>query len=427
MLDIGRVRRDAAGVAEALKRRGIPGAGERVEALRKRDSERREALSRANLLKADRNRASKEIGAAKRRGESAEAEIARMKEVGDRIQALDAVVAAADEWIAAELARIPNLPDRRVPEGDESAHRISREWGTPRPAPGAGRPHWEIGESLGVLDLKRGAKVSGSGFPVLRGKGAALQRGLVDWMIRVHTGEHRYTELRVPYLVTEEAMTGTGQLPKFADESYATSRDGLWLIPTAEVPVTNLHRNEIMAAAALPRKYVTYSPCFRREAGAAGRDTRGLLRVHQFDKVELVRFESPEESDAALDELVGEAARILEMLGLPYRVVLLASGDLGFSASMTYDLEVWAPGVRKWLEVSSCSTFTDFQARRANMRFRPAPGAGTEFLHTLNGSALALPRLVAALLETGQRDDGSVRLPEVLEPVLGFAEIDPEE
>lgn len=424
MLDIGRVRRDAAGVAEALKRRGISGAGERVEALRERDSERREALSRANLLKADRNRASKEIGAAKRRGESAEAEIARMKEVGDRIQALDAVVAAADEWIAAELARTPNLPDGRVPEGDESAHRISREWGTPRPAPGAGRPHWEIGESLGVLDLKRGTKVSGSGFPVLRGKGAALQRGLVDWMIRVHTGEHRYTELRVPYLVTEEAMTGTGQLPKFADESYATSRDGLWLIPTAEVPVTNLHRNEILAAAELPRKYVAYSPCFRREAGAAGRDTRGLLRVHQFDKVELVRFESPEESDAALDELVGEAARILEMLGLPYRVVLLASGDLGFSASMTYDLEVWAPGVRKWLEVSSCSTFTDFQARRANMRFRPAPGAGTEFLHTLNGSALALPRLVAALLETGQRDDGSVRLPEVLEPVLGFAEID---
>lgn len=427
MLDIGRVRRDAAGVAEALKRRGISGAGERIEALRKRDSERREALSRANLLKAERNRASKEIGAAKRRGEGAEAEIARMKEVGERIQALDAVVAAADEWIAAELARIPNLPDHRVPEGDESAHRIAREWGTPRPAPGTGRPHWEIGESLGVLDLKRGAKVSGSGFPVLRGKGAALQRGLVDWMIRVHAGEHRYTELRVPYLVTEESMTGTGQLPKFADESYATGRDGLWLIPTAEVPVTNLHRNEILAAAELPRKYVAYSPCFRREAGAAGRDTRGLLRVHQFDKVELVRFESPEESEAALDELVGEAARILESLGLPYRVVLLASGDLGFSASMTYDLEVWAPGVRKWLEVSSCSTFTDFQARRANMRFRPAPGAATEFLHTLNGSALALPRLVAALLETGQRDDGSVRLPEVLEPVLGFAEIAPQE
>lgn len=427
MLDIGRVRRDAAGVSEALARRKLSGAPERIEALRARDSERREALSRANVLRAERNRVSKEIGAVKRRGEDAEAEIARMKEVGDRIQALDAVVAAADEWVAAELAGIPNLPDPRVPEGDDSANRVVREWGTPRPAPGPGRPHWEIGESLGILDLKRGAKMSGSGFPVLRGKGAALQRGLVDWMIRLHAEEHRYTEVRVPYLVNEDAMTGTGQLPKFADESYATRRDGLWLIPTAEVPVTNLHRNEILAGRSLPRKYVAYSPCFRREAGAAGKDTRGLLRVHQFDKVELVRFESPEESGAALDELVGEAARTLELLGLPHRVVLLASGDLGFSASMTYDLEVWAPGVERWLEVSSCSTFTDFQARRAKIRFRPSPGAGAEFLHTLNGSALALPRVVAALLETGQQDDGSVQLPEVLESVLGFTEIDAEE
>ena len=423
MLDIRRVRHDPAGVAEALGRRGVPGAQERIEALRERDAERRDALSRVNVLKAERNRASKEIGAAKRRGETAEAEIGRMRQLGERVQALDAVVAAADEWISATLAETPNVPDPRVPAGGESANQIERAWGSPHPAPGRGRPHWEIGEQLGILDLKGGAKVSGSGFPILRGRGAALQRGLVDWMIRLHADEHGYTELRVPYLVTAEAMTGTGQLPKFADESYVTSRDGLWLIPTAEVPVTNLHRDEILPGDSLPRKYVAYSPCFRREAGAAGRDTRGLLRVHQFDKVELVRFESPEASDAALKELVGEAARVLEMLGLPYRVVLLASGDLGFSASMTYDLEAWAPGVGKWLEVSSCSTFTDFQARRANIRFRPAPGAAAESLHTLNGSALALPRVVAALLETGQQDDGSVRLPEVLGPVLGFTEI----
>ena len=285
------------------------------------------------------------------------------------------------------------------------------------------RPHWELGESLGILDLGAGAKVSGSGFTVLRGRGAALQRGLINWMIGLHAAEHRYAEVRVPYLVTARTMTGTGQLPKFAEESYVTQPDGLWLIPTAEVPVTNLHREEILNGISLPLKYVAYSPCFRREAGAAGRDTRGMLRVHQFDKVELVRFERPEASAAALEELTGEAARILELLGLHYRVVLLAAGDLGFSSALTYDLEVWAPGVAKWLEVSSCSNFRDFQARRAGIRYRPEPGAATAFLHTLNGSGLALPRLMVALLETYQQEDGSVRLPGVLAPVLGFTGI----
>ena len=268
--------------------------------------------------------------------------------------------------------------------------------------------------------------MSGSGFFVLRGRGAALQRGLINWMIGLHTEEHGYSEVRVPYLVNEDAMTGTGQLPKFAEESYVTRRDGLWLIPTAEVPVTNLHRGQILRSDSLPIKYVAYSPCFRREAGAAGKDTRGMLRVHQFDKVELVRFERPEASSAALEELTGEAGRVLEMLGLPYRVVVLAAGDLGFSASLTYDLEVWAPGVGQWLEVSSCSTFTDFQARRARIRFRRGQGAGTEFVHTLNGSGLALPRLMVALLETCQRKDGSVRLPKVLWRFLGFTDITPE-
>ena len=392
-------------------------------AVAERDRERRKALGRVNELKALRNRVSREIGEAKRQGGDAAAEIARMREVGTEIAELDRVVAVADAWIAEQLAVVPNLPDSRVPVGGEEANRIVRGRGTPPDFGFEARPHWELGESLGILDLPAGVRVSGSGFFVLRGRGAALQRGLINWMIGLHTTDHGYTELRVPYLVREETMTGTGQLPKFADESYVTRRDGLWLIPTAEVPVTNVHRDEILRGATLPRKYVAYSPCFRREAGAAGKDTRGMLRVHQFDKVELVRFERPESSAEALEELTGEAARILDLLGLKYRVVLLAAGDLGFSAALTYDLEVWAPGVGKWLEVSSCSTFTDYQARRANIRYRRAQGAGTQFVHTLNGSALALPRLMIALLETGQREDGSVRLPAVLGPVLGFSEI----
>ncbi len=425
MLDIKVLRRDPAGVGAALERRGAEGTAGLVAAVAERDRIRREALRRANDLKALRNRVSKRIGEAKRRGGDAAAEIARMREVGAQIAELDARVADADAWIAERLAVIPNLPDERVPTGGEPANQVVRSWGAPRAFPFEPRPHWELGESLGILDLAAGVRVSGSGFFVLRGRGAALQRGLIDWMIGLHAADHGYTELRVPYLVREDAMTGTGQLPKFAEESYVTRRDGLWLIPTAEVPVTNVHRGEILRGDTLPRKYVAYSPCFRREAGAAGRDTRGMLRVHQFDKVELVRFERPEESAAALEELTGHACRILELLGLPHRVVLLASGDLGFSASLTYDLEVWAPGVEKWLEVSSCSTFTDYQARRADIRFRRAQSAGTEFVHTLNGSALALPRLMVALLETCQREDGSVRLPSVLAAALGFDEIGP--
>ena len=425
MLDIKVLRRDPAGVAGALERRGLEGVAGLVMAVAERDRIRREALGRVNDLKALRNRVSKRIGEAKRKGGDAQAEIARMREVGAGISELDARVASADAWIAEQLAGIPNLPDERVPTGGEQANRIVRSWGTPPEFPFSPRPHWELGESLGILDLAAGVRVSGSGFFMLRGRGAALQRGLINWMIGLHTADHRYTELRVPYLVRESTMTGTGQLPKFAEESYVTQRDGLWLIPTAEVPVTNIHRGEILRGDTLPRKYVAYSPCFRREAGAAGKDTRGMLRVHQFDKVELVRFEQPEASAAALEELTGDACRILELLGLPYRVVLLASGDLGFSASLTYDLEVWAPGVEQWLEVSSCSTFTDYQARRADIRFRRAQSSGTEFVHTLNGSALALPRLMVALLEHCQQADGSVRLPSVLAPVLGFDEIGP--
>ncbi len=423
MLDIGLVRRDPGRVIACLERRGLEDARATIHAVAERDRARREALSRVNELKALRNRASKEIGAVRREGGDASEQIAVMREVRAEIAGLDAVVSEADSWLAEALVTIPNLPDDSVPRGGVEANRIVREWGIPPEFPFVPRPHWELGESLGILDLGAGAKVSGSGFTVLRGRGAALQRGLINWMIGLHAAEHRYEEVRVPYLVTARTMTGTGQLPKFAEESYVTQPDGLWLIPTAEVPVTNLHREEILNGISLPLKYVAYSPCFRREAGAAGRDTRGMLRVHQFDKVELVRFERPEASAAALEELTGEAARILELLGLHYRVVLLAAGDLGFSSALTYDLEVWAPGVAKWLEVSSCSNFRDFQARRAGIRYRPEPGAATAFLHTLNGSGLALPRLMVALLETYQQEDGSVRLPGVLAPVLGFTGI----
>lgn len=424
MLDVKRLRGEPEEAAAALARKGVPDAAEKIAVLLRHDQERREALGEASELRALRNRVSKEIGVAKRAGRSAAAETTRMREVGERIVALDVRVGESGAAMDAVMAELPNLPDARVPSGGQEANEVVRQWGEIVAARRPLRPHWEIGETLGILDVAAGAKVSGSGFPVLRGRGAALERGLVNWMTELHAADHGYDEVRVPYLVREHAMTGTGQLPKFADESYLIERDGLWLVPTAEVPVTNLHREEILAVDALPKKYVAYSPCFRREAGAAGRDTRGLLRVHQFDKVELVRIERPDAS-GALEELVGEAARVLELLGLPYRIVLLAGGDLGFSASLTYDLEVWAPGVERWLEVSSCSTFTDFQARRANIRFRPRPGQATEFVHTLNGSALALPRLLAALLETYQREDGSVRLPEALGPVVGFTEMSP--
>jgi seryl-tRNA synthetase len=425
MLDIRSLRTDPDAVKVALAKRGGAGFPSAVDDLLAADEERRRTLALVEELKARRNEVSREIGELKRKGADATDRIVEMRSVGERIGELDAAVAGTEERIRALLLDLPNLPLPEVPAGGEEANVVVREWGAKSAFSFQPRPHWELGEALGILDLGRGAKVSGSGFPVLRGRGARLQRGLIDFMLDLHTREHGYEELRVPYLVTEETMTGTGQLPKFADESYLSDRDGLWLIPTAEVPVTNLYRDEILAGADLPLRLTAYSPCFRREAGAAGKDTRGLLRVHQFDKVELVRYEAPENSREALEELTGEAESVLQRLGLAYRVVLLAAGDLGFSGAMTYDLEVWAPGVEKWLEVSSCSVFTDYQARRANLRFRRAPGEKPEFVHTLNGSALALPRLVVALLETFQEEDGGVVLPEPVHSYVGFSRLDP--
>jgi seryl-tRNA synthetase len=414
MLDLKRIRDEPESVVRALSKRAIDDPAGVIKKLLKQDEVRRAAIGQVNDLKAERNEVSKTVGERKRAGQPAEDLIIRMREVGARIDALDAQLAAVESGIRTTLLTIPNMPHEDVQPGDEGANQLLRTWGTPPELDFEPRPHWEIGERLEILDLPRGAKIAGSGFPVLRGAGARLQRILVDFMLDLHTTEHGYQELRVPYLVRQESMEGTGQLPKFADESYLTERDDLWLIPTAEVPVTNLHRDELLAESDLPVRYTAYTPCFRREAGAAGKDTRGLLRVHQFDKVELVRYETPESSPAALEDLTREASRVLELLGLHYRVVRLAAGDLGDSSAMTYDLEVWAPGVEQWLEVSSCSTFTDYQARRANLRYRPSDGGKPRFVHTLNGSGVALPRLMVALLETYQQSDGSVVVPEVL-------------
>jgi seryl-tRNA synthetase len=319
---------------------------------------------------------------------------------------------------------IPNTPLEGVPVGGEEAGKVISESGPGVALDFEPRPHWELGERLGILDLAAGARISGSGFPVLRGMGARLQRSLINYFLDVHTAENGYAELRVPYLVTRETLTGTGQLPKFAEDSYQTERDDLWLIPTAEVPVTNLHRDEILRLEDLPVRYTAYSPCFRREAGSAGKDTRGLLRVHQFDKVELVRYELPERSAEALEEMTAQAETLLARLDLRHRRLMLATGDLGIAGAMTYDLEVWAPGVGKWLEVSSCTNCTDYQARRANLRFKRAQADKPEFVHTLNGSALALPRVLAALLETHQHEDGSVSLPEPLHPYVGAGRLE---
>jgi seryl-tRNA synthetase len=425
MLALQALRHDPESAKAALSKRADAGYAATVDEVLQVDEERRAAIAEVEELKSRRNQVSKEIGALKRSGEPAEELILEMRSVGERIGELDASVSSADARLRESLLNLPNLPLPEVPAGGEEDNVLVREWGQPPTFSFQAKPHWELGETLKILDLSRGAKVSGSGFPVFRGQGARLQRGLIDFMLDVHTREHGYEELRIPYLVTEESMVGTGQLPKFAEESYLSDRDDLWLVPTAEVPVTNLYRDELLSADDLPMRFTAYSPCFRREAGAAGKDTRGLLRVHQFDKVELVRYETPERSREALEELTQEAEVVLQRLGLTYRVVILAAGDLGFSSAMTYDLEVWAPGVEKWLEVSSCSVFTDYQSRRANLRFRPAPGQKPAFLHTLNGSGLALPRLTVALLETYQDQSGGVAIPEALQAYTGFSRLGP--
>jgi seryl-tRNA synthetase len=421
VLDLRAIREDREGVLRSLSRRGEADAwSDLVTRLLASDEERRVHVGEGDGLKARRNAASDQVARLKREGGDAAAVIEEMREVNARIRELDNRLRDLEGEIEEMLLQLPNLPREDVPEGGEESNELLRSWGEPRSFAFTPRPHWEIAEQLGILDLPAGARVSGSGFPVLRGEGARLQRALIQWMLDLHIAEHGYTEVAVPYLVSREALVGTGQLPKFEEELYLATEDDLFLVPTAEVPVTNLHRGELLDGERLPIAYVAHTPCFRREAGAAGKDTRGLLRVHQFEKVELVRFERPEDSAAALEMLTGHAERVLELLELPYRVVRLASGDLGFHSAITLDLEVWAPGVDRWLEVSSASLFGDFQARRAGIRYRPAPGEKPAFVHTLNASGVALPRTIVALIENGQQPDGTVLLPEVLHPYLGF-------
>jgi seryl-tRNA synthetase len=390
------------------------------------EGRRRQLLGDSGRLKAERNAASKKIGEAIRQGAAPNGpEVVALKrastDAGVQIEKIDAELAAAEAQLEELMLRIPNPADPDVPVGDASANRVVRTWGEilPREVTAAGRtwtrrPHWEVAETLHMFDLERGAKISGSGFPVYTGQGSRLQRALIDFMLDVHTAEHGMTEIWPPAMVNAASARGTGQIPDKEDLMYVVPRDDLYLVPTAEVPVTNLHRDEIFEADQLPIRYAAYSPCFRREAGAAGKDTRGILRVHQFDKVEMVFFEKPEASAEALEWLTGRAEVILQRLGLAYRVLLMATKDMGFVQAKKYDLEVWAPGVERWLEVSSCSNFRDYQARRMAIRYRPEAGAKPELVHTLNGSGLALARTVAAIIETYQQPDGSLIVPEAL-------------
>ena len=402
----------------ALERRGATSALASLAQLESHDADWRRLTASVEELKARRNSLTQDVQRAKKEGKDASALVDESRRVGDQVADLDTRASEAKRARDDLLLQIPNITLADVPAGGEEANTVIREWGKPRPSEGL-KPHWEIGTKLGLIDFEAGAKITGSGFIVFRGLGARLVRSLINWMITLQTSEHGYDETWVPYVVNRASMTGTGQLPKFEDDLYRIESDDLFLIPTAEVPITNLFRDEILDGAKLPIGLVGYTPCFRREAGAAGKDTRGLLRVHEFDKVELVRICAPEDSPAQHELLTTHAERVLQRLGLPYRVVLLAAGDTGFASAKTYDLEVWAPGVGKWLEVSSCSTFTDFQARRANIRYRPAGGKKPEFVHTLNGSGLGFPRTIATLLEHYQQPDGSVVVPEVLRPYLG--------
>jgi len=415
MLDIKFIRENPELIRTAAARKN---AEIDLDGILRLDKERRENILEAEQLKQQLNAASAEIARKKKAGENADEAIAAMKTVSANIGRMDNQLREIESALQARMLWVPNVPDASVPVGDESANTTLRSWGDKPAFSFTPAPHWELGEKLGLLDLARGAKISGSGFFVLTGRGARLQRAVINFMIdrHVHAG---YTEIRPPYLVTTPTMTGTGQLPKLAEDMYKLNEEELYLIPTGEVPVTNLHAGEVLKAEVLPVKYVSYTPCFRRESGAHGKDTRGMLRVHQFDKVELVKIVAPESSYDELETLTADAEAILQALELPYRVRVLATGDLSFAAAKCYDLEVWSAGVDNFLEVSSCSNFLDFQARRMNTRFRPAPKEKLQFVHTLNGSGLALPRTIIALLENHQTQRGTIRIPEKLRPYLG--------
>ena len=420
MLDIRWMRENREALAEAMRKLNDTTAPwEKALAL---DEERRELLTKVELLRAERNSGSKQVGALMRdkKADEANALKARMSALGEEITAIDLRLTEVEAEFRDAMLRIPNPPDPEVPVApDESGNVVKKIWGEMPQFDFTPQAHWEIGERLGIIDVERGVKIAGSRFYLLRGAGARLQRALATWFLDVHTSEHGYEEVYPPFMVREHCMEGTGNLPKFGENLYRDAEEDYWLIPTAEVPLTNMYRDEIIDAGKLPLYQVASTPCFRREKVSAGKDVRGIKRVHQFQKVEMVKFVEPAQGRAELETLTADAEVLLERLGLTYRRLAIATGDLSFVACMKYDLEVWAAGCGEWLEVSSCSWFRDFQARRANIRYRPADGERPEYVHTLNGSGLALPRIVIAILENYQQADGTVVVPEVLRPYMG--------
>jgi seryl-tRNA synthetase len=418
VLDIKLIRDNPEIVREAMEKRGESAPLDQITSL---DEQRRQLLHEMETLRAHRNEVSKQLGTI---ADKPPQLIAEMRQLGEKVTSLEAEICRVESELNDFLLRLPNIPAADVPVGKNTQDNIVvRSWGKPTDISFTPLPHWELAEKLNIIDFQRGVKLSGSRFYVLKGQGARLQRALITFMLDLHVKEHGYTEIYPPFMVKRECMVGSGNLPKFADNLYHDEEDDLWFVPTAEVPLTNLHRDEVLPPGTLPLYYVAYTACFRREKMAAGKDTRGIKRGHQFDKVELYKFTEPENSDVELEKLVGNAEDISRRLGIPYRVLQLCTGDLGFAALKSFDIEMWAPGCGEWLEVSSCSNCGDFQARRTNIRYRPEPKAKPSFVHTLNGSGLALPRVLIALLENYQQADGSIKVPEALIPYMGTEKI----
>ncbi len=418
MIDIKLIRNDFKKVEEALNKRGIVVP---LDSINQMDKKRRDILVNVEEQKKKRNEVSEKVGRLKREGKHKEADklIKEMDGVADKIKDLDAKVKALEMDIENELLNIPNIPLESVPRGDSAQDNvIEKEWGDKRELGFEALPHWELGEMLGILDFNLASSLSGTRFSFLKGKGALLERALINFMLDIHIKNGKYHEVLPPFMVSSKTMTGTGQLPKFEEELYKSSNDDLYMIPTAEVPLTNIHRDQVIPGESLPIYYVAYTPCFRREAGSYGKDTKGLIRNHQFNKVELVKFVKPETADKELEMLVNDAGKVLQLLEIPYRITQLCTGDLGFAAAKTYDLEIWMPGENRWREISSCSNFTDYQARRLNIKYRDKD-KGLKLIYTLNGSGLAIGRTFAAILENFQCKDGTVDIPKRLQPYMG--------
>ncbi|KEI00800.1 serine--tRNA ligase [Clostridium botulinum] len=424
MLDLKRIRNNPEEIKNIMQNRGEDFDNKLIDDVVALDERRRQILVEVEKLKSKRNSESSQIGKLKKEGKDTSGVMAEMKKLSDEIKAFDVELNEVDEKIKYIMLRIPNIPNPNVPDGKSDEDNVEiRKWGEATKFNFESKAHWDIGVDLGILDFERGGKIAGSRFTIYKGLGARLERAIINYFLDMHTIDHGYTEILPPYMVNRESMTGTGQLPKFEEDAFKVENNGYFLIPTAEVPVTNMYRNEILNAEELPIKHAAYSACFRAEAGSAGRDTRGLVRQHQFNKVELVKFVKPEQSYDELEKLTNDAEDVLKGLGLPYRVVRICKGDLGFTAALKYDIEVWMPSYNRYVEISSCSNFEDFQARRANIRYKDNQKSKPEFIHTLNGSGVAIGRTVAAILENYQNEDGTVTIPEALRPYMRNLEV----